>query len=314
MNRSLKLLIMVGILVVIGEHITYYLYADSSRGEVEFSGDRAYSILKQLMNLNRYYGAIGRDKVVDFIKKSLSLYVDRVILQKFKEKEKTTSKTFLLTNIIAQQNLEAKKRVILGTHWDTRLWAEEEMVPELRNKPIPGANDGGSGTAVLLALAPVTKKIKSLGIDYIFFDGEEFGRPWNDDYCKGSKYFAKNIREIYPVSLPSHAIIIDMVGDKDQNFYYEINSLENDSKFYELIWRIAKEIGYNSWIAKPKYSIIDDHIPLQKVGIKAVLIIDFDYPYWHTHKDTIDKISKESLERVGVVLYNILKELAKERD
>jgi Zn-dependent M28 family amino/carboxypeptidase len=103
---------------------------------------------------------------------------------------------------------------------------------------------------------------------------------------------------------PEYVIIVDMVGDADQQFYFERNS---SRELMEKIWNIASDLGYEEqFIKEYKWAIMDDHIPFLRRGIVAVDIIDFDYPYWHTTQDTPDKLSPESLERVGRVLEELL--------
>jgi hypothetical protein len=95
---------------------------------------------------------------------------------------------------------------------------------------------------------------------------------------------------------PLSVIIIDMVGDEDLEIYMERNS---DELLSQEIWDIAAGLGYEGFIHEYKYAMIDDHLPFRQQEIPAILIIDFDYPYWHTTQDTIDKISAASLEQVG---------------
>jgi len=87
-----------------------------------------------------------------------------------------------------------------------------------------------------------------------------------------------------------------MVGDEDLQLYYERNS---DRELAQELWHIASEQGHAAFFQTERYSLIDDHTPFLLAGIPAVDIIDFDYPYWHTTDDTLDKISASSLEQVG---------------
>ena len=130
-----------------------------------------------------------------------------------------------------------------------------------------------------------------------FFDFEDNGssgiQGW--DWIVGSSYMAENL-----TVLPAKMVLVDMIGDADQQLYYEANS---DHAIREEIWGIAAELGFaEQFIAQEKYSMIDDHIPFLRRGIPSIDIIDFDYPYWHTVEDTADKVSAESLERVGITL------------
>ena len=188
--------------------------------------------------------------------------------------------------------------IILGTHYDTRRRADRD--PENPHEPVLGANDGASGTAVLLELASAL----DLGrIPYqiwlTFFDAEDNGNLDGWDWIVGSSHLASRL-----TIEPRFVIVVDMVGDRDQQIYYEGNS---DPELMSAIWSVAAELGYgDAFIPVYRHALLDDHIPFARLGIPAVLIIDFDYPYWHTTGDTIDKISAESLERVGRTLETFL--------
>lgn len=200
-----------------------------------------------------------------------------------------------IRNIIAKRNDEAPQ-IILGAHYDTRMIADNDPDMSKRSEPVPGANDGASGVAVLLELA------RSLSNDIIptwlvFFDTEDNGRIEGWDWILGSRAFAEEI----PVA-PRAVVVVDMIGDADLNIYLERNSnvvIRNE------IWSIAENLGYDKqFINQEKYSMEDDHTPFLEAGIPAVDIIDFDYPYWHTTQDTPDKVSAESLQAVGETLWN----------
>jgi Zn-dependent M28 family amino/carboxypeptidase len=128
-----------------------------------------------------------------------------------------------------------------------------------------------------------------------FFDAEDRGRLDGWPFSVGARHMAQEL-DIRPQAV----VVVDMVGDADQNIYYERNS---DAELSSELWRIAGDLGYAEHIIpQPKHTIIDDHLPFIEQGIPAVDIIDFDYPYWHTLEDTADKISPTSLERVGRTL------------
>ena len=198
-----------------------------------------------------------------------------------------------IQNIIAYRGEEPPK-IILGVHYDTRMIADNDPDPTQRTEPVPGANDGASGVAVLLELARVLPK-ESAPVWLVFFDTEDNGRIEGWDWILGSQVFVREL-EFHPEAV----LIVDMIGDADQNIYIERNS---NPKLVKEIWDIASELGYEeSFIPEPKYSMFDDHTPFLQAGIPAIDIIDFDYPYWHTTGDTVDKVSAESLESVGTTL------------
>lgn len=190
--------------------------------------------------------------------------------------------------------------IVLGAHYDTRMLADQD--PEQPDAMVPGANDGASGVAVLLELARVLET-DTIGSEVwlVFFDAEDNGNIDGWDWIAGSSYFADNLSDE-----PTFVIVADMIGDADQQLYYERNS---NALLSTRLWATADELGYaDSFVPQIRYSMMDDHTPFLERGIPAVDIIDFDYPYWHTTGDTLDKISAESLERVGRTLEVFLEE------
>jgi glutaminyl-peptide cyclotransferase len=188
--------------------------------------------------------------------------------------------------------------VIVGAHYDTRRSADMEDASE----PVMGANDGASGAAVLLELARTLDRDKLRNEVWLaFFDAEDNGRLDGWEWCIGSGYMAQNLTVI-----PEAVVVVDMVGDIHQELYLEHNS---DPTLQVQLWDVAATLGYaDAFVAEYKYSIFDDHVPFARRDIPAVDIIDFDYPYWHTTRDTPDKVSPASLERVGRVVETWLEE------
>jgi glutaminyl-peptide cyclotransferase len=200
-----------------------------------------------------------------------------------------------LRNVIGKRG--EGRVVVLGAHYDTRPVADQD--PEHPNEPIVGANDGASGVAVLLELAGVLDQYELENEVWLaFFDGEDSGHLEGWPFCVGSAYMAEHL-----TVEPDWVIVVDMVGDADQQLYYEGNS---DQALRQRLWAIAANLGYETFVPEVRYSMVDDHVPFLNEGIRAVDIIDFDYPYWHTIEDTSDKVSPESLESVGRVLEELL--------
>ena len=198
-------------------------------------------------------------------------------------------------NIIAKLNAEPPQ-IILGAHYDTRFIADNDPDLTKRTEPVPGANDGASGVAVLLELARSLPK-DTPPIWLVFFDTEDNGRIEGWDWILGSRAFAEEI----PVR-PEAVVIVDMIGDADLNIYLERNS---NVTIRTEIWSTAEKLGYSEqFINVEKYNMLDDHTPFLEAGLPAVDIIDFDYPYWHTVQDTPDKVSAESLQAVGETLWH----------
>jgi len=186
--------------------------------------------------------------------------------------------------------------VLLGAHYDTRPSADQED-PDV---PVMGANDGASGVAVLLELARTLDVDASEHRVYLaFFDAEDSGYLNDWDWIVGSTYMAENWGAAGEPPLAA-MVLVDMIGDADQQVYYEANSHQALSQD---LWAIAGDLGYGDRIIPQiKHRMLDDHIPFAQRGIPAVDMIDFDYPYWHTTQDTPDKVSAESLEAIGRTL------------
>lgn len=196
---------------------------------------------------------------------------------------------------------DGEEWLIIGAHYDSRIRADQETDPVRKSEPVPGANDGASGVAVLLELARVLPiKFSNAEIWLVFFDLEDNGdiEPYNE-WILGSSCFVEQLPDLYLERTPAAAIIVDMIGDSDLQIFYEANSTASIRKE---IWDQANQLGYDQFIARQRYSIIDDHTPFLLAGIPAIDIIDFDYPYWHTLDDTSDKVSAQSLEAVGRTL------------
>ena len=196
-------------------------------------------------------------------------------------------------NIIAKRG--TGPLTIIGAHYDARRFADAELDPALKAKPVPAANDGASGVAVLLELARVLKPERlNEEVWLTFFDAEDNGDIGQWDWILGSTDVAAKLE-----STPKAVIVVDMIGDADQQIYYEQTS---NRELMQQIWQVAANLKYPTFIPEYKHSMIDDHTPFLRKGYPAITIIDFDYPYWHTVSDTIDKLSPQSLESVGRTL------------
>jgi glutaminyl-peptide cyclotransferase len=215
-----------------------------------------------------------------------------------------------MRNIIARWNPTAAQKVLYVTHWDTRPKAEQAVGADTL-KPIVGANDGTSGIALFLSIADALKaKPTTVGVDLVFVDGEDYGefRPTEVDVFIGSLYFAKHLPDAS--YSPAVAVVWDMIGDRSLQIFQEEISLGVAPETVARVWRKAESLGYaNFFIQQPKYPVRDDHVALHPAGIKAIDVIDLDYPYHHTLEDTADKVSAESLQVVGNVAVAVIREL-----
>ena len=221
---------------------------------------------------------------------------------------------------IPVRNLVARKGqgpvVILATHYDTRVRADRDPDPALRLEKVPGANDGGSGTAVLLELARLISEHYQVNneIRQLFFDAEDNGGidPWRQraeslgGWVIGSSLYARNLDlESQQIQF---VIVVDMVGDMEQRFPKESFSVAAAPDLVDTIWNTAASLGFGDvFLAESApLPVLDDHRPFIDRGLPALDIIDLDYPFWHTTQDTLDKVSPESLERIGMVLQTFL--------
>ena len=199
-----------------------------------------------------------------------------------------------IQNLLAYRTLEPPQ-ILLGAHYDSRLWADRDPDPAKQHEPVPGADDGASGVAVLLGLAHTLPK-NSVPVWLVFFDVEDNGNIPGWDWLLGSKAFAANM-----TAKPKEMILVDMVGGENLSLPIEGNSTPALSNS---IWQTAAGMGYKDiFTTQTKYDIEDDHIPFLQAGIPAADIIDIDYPYWHTTSDIPDHVSAQSLQIVGNVLW-----------
>jgi hypothetical protein len=268
----------------------------------EFDGQRAFGYLTQQMQFGpRIPGTPGHERTGDWILRRLRATADTVMVQAFTHVTRRGD-TLHLRNFFARFRPAATDRVLFLAHWDTRPHADQSRNLGQQRLPVPGANDGASGVAVLLGVADALKaKPPALGVDLLFDDGEDYGNfaTDSDDVLIGSRYFAAHQPAGYQ---PLFAVLFDMVGANDLQFYYEGYSAAAAPEVVDRVWRTAADLGYGR-IFQPgvKHTLIDDHVALQKGGIHAIDLVDFDYPPWHTTEDTIDKVSAASLQVVGDV-------------
>ncbi len=278
--------------VIIFFFISILLFGCVQSKPTSFDGSNAiYYIERQIEFGPRIPGSASSDAMRDFIKKEMELSGWIVNNQNFIFDQVN------LTNVIAKSS-NSPPKIIIGTHYDTRALSDNELSQSLKQTPVPGANDGASGTAVLLELGRTLSR-EELDIWFVFFDAEDQGNINNWEWSIGAQYFVNQLN--FP---PEYVIIIDMIGDANLEIYKENNST---ASLVESIWYEAEKLGYqSSFIQDYKYSIIDDHLPFINRGIPTCLIIDLDYPYWHTTKDNLGKVSGKSLEIIGDVLISWL--------
>lgn len=290
--RKKWMLLLAG-LVFLGALILLIVILTPPEKPREFNADRAYrDVVTQVDMGPRVPGSDAHARFRSWLVKDLKRSGWRV------ETQSEIELGHNLYNIIAKRG-SGRPWIILAAHYDSRYLADHDSQPDRQLQPVPGANDGASGVAVLLELARILPRHLSGQVWLVFFDGEDQGNIEGWDWILGSSAFVRDLRRY-----PDKMVLIDMIGDRDLQVFYERNS---DIDLSEDIWQTADKLGYGEvFIPLPKYQILDDHIPFQNAGIPAVDIIDFDYPYWHTSQDTANKVAPESLEIIGRTLLSWL--------
>jgi Zn-dependent M28 family amino/carboxypeptidase len=220
----------------------------------------------------------------------------------------TGGDSLTLTNVVARFRPDATRRILLLTHWDTRPTSDEAADPADRDTPLPGANDGGSGTAVLMELARVlAEQAPPLGVDLLFVDGEDYG-PTTADMFLGARRYAETLPD---EGRPIYGVLLDMVGDRDPRFPPEATSVEFAPIVVRKVWQAARRMGYAEYFPERAVGPLgDDHIPLLEAGLPTVDVVDFSYgpgnAWWHTPDDTADKLSATTLKMVGEVMAELI--------
>jgi hypothetical protein len=272
----------------------------------EFDGTAALRYIEtQLAFGPRIPGSPGHARMAAWLDSLLRTRSDSVIVQRWTHVTRAGD-SLPMINLLARFNPAAATRLLFLAHWDTRPKADGSGSRD-STLPVPGANDGGSGVAILLGMADALKKVApEVGVDLLFVDGEDYGSfdaGQDQDVLIGSRYYASNL----PAGeRPQYAVLFDMVGDRDLRILREGNSVTGAPDVVEMVWALAKQIGHaGSFVASDTGPIADDHVSLQQVGIRAIDVIDLDYGpgngWHHTLEDTIDKVSAASLQAVGDV-------------
>ena len=249
----------------------------------------------------RVPGTPGHDAVRDRIAADLRGLGAKVELQSFADT--VDGRPLALTNVIGRFGPAAGRRVALLAHYDSRPWCDRDPDPARRSLPLPGANDGGSGVAVLLEVAEVARRRPPpIGVDLVFLDGEDLGREDRpDDYCRGARGYAARLPAPGDAARPVAGFLFDMVGDRDLGIWDEGTSAQRAASLVDLVHEAARATGARHFHAGVRYTLTDDHVPLLDAGLPAVDVIDFDYPAWHTSRDLPDRCSAASLAEVARV-------------
>ena len=282
-----------------------------NRGEATvpspFNGDRALSYARTFMEFGpRVPGSEAHRRAGDWIVSEMRLRADTVFEQAWTHKTQAGA-SLPLRNIIARFRPMAEERLLYVTHWDSRPISEKSPTEEQRKLPTPGANDGGSGVGMFIALGDVLKATPpEIGLDLLFVDGEDYGTFSPDvDVLLGSTWFANHLPSAN--YQPLFGIVFDMIGETDLRIPQEGHSVNRAPEVVERVWRLAGDMGYgNIFVPSTTFEITDDHLPLLNKGLRVIDVIDLEYAYHHSVDDTIDKVSARSLKAVGDVAWRLL--------
>jgi Zn-dependent M28 family amino/carboxypeptidase len=287
-----------------------------------FNRDTAFHFIEEQLSFGpRVPNSDGHTACRQWITEILESYGGSVLEQNFNART-YFNQDIQGTNIIGQFNPTYKKRILLAAHWDTRYIAEEDDDVTMRDKPLPGADDGASGVAILLEIARTMKENPiNLGVDLIFFDAEDQGEREsnnNESWCLGSQYWSKNLH--IKNYRPKYGILLDMVGARNAMFNKEnVSGLYSHASqvhaLYTKVWNLAQGMGKGNYFIDSRISgIIDDHyfvnlytgIPMINIINKPVGSRQGFGDHWHTHNDDIDVIDKQTLSAVGQVVTAII--------
>jgi hypothetical protein len=288
-----------------------------------FSGEQALAEVRlQVAFGPRAPGSAGHRRARTYFADTLRALADRVRLQSFTyDGAGDSSRAQTGTNIIASFTPEARERVLLAAHYDTRPAADEDPDAAKRGRPVPGANDGASGVAVLLELARLfERRPPDVGVDLVLFDLEDMGESAaqadstradstrsRTPFAIGARHFAERMEAAGPSRRPDYGILLDMVCDRNLRIPKEGHSLRRAPAVVEKVWTAAREVGASAFVEQRGPAIMDDHVPLLDVGIPMVDLIHAPFPwYWHTTMDTPAQCSAASLDQVGEVVANVV--------
>lgn len=275
-------------------------------------GKRAFGYLEKICELGpRVAGTRANVQQRQMAAEHFTKLGAKVEEQPFRYPHPLTGRPVDMANLVASWHPERLKRVVLCAHYDTRPQADEEINPDRIRKPFIGANDGASGVALLMEIANHLDKIETpWGVDLVLFDGEELvygNNPRRGEYFLGSTrfaqvYAAKQRQRSRPRVEYVAGILFDMVGGKHLLIKREPNSMDKAPGVMREVWAVARQLGARSFSNEVGREVMDDHLPLNQVGIPTIDLIDFDYPFWHKIDDLPENCSPESLAEVGRVV------------
>lgn len=279
-----------------------------------FNADSAYAFIEAQVAFGpRVPGTPEHDKCADWIAGKMKSFGLEVEVQKAPA-TLYTGRMITMQNIMAKYKPERTERILLVAHWDTRHIADRDTGRV--NEPIDGANDGGSGVAVLMEIGRIiAEKDPGIGVDFLFVDAEDHGQPGGDPetWCLGSQYWAQTVKTDY-VKTVRYGILLDMVGARGAIFPREGTSVYYASGVVEKVWSAAHNLGYSNYFSNNVIGeTVDDNLFInQYARIPCIDIVHYDPaeqdygPFHHRHTDNMDIIDKSTLDAVGKVVVDVI--------
>jgi hypothetical protein len=293
----------------------------SSGPRTAFDGQAAYAMVKTQVAFGpRVPGTQGWRKTGAWIVARLEALGDSVTERRWRHVT-PSGDTIPMHDIVAHIAPSNPRRVLYLAHWDTRPTADNDPVLGNQKRPIPGANDGASGVALLLQVAAALNKTPpDVGVDLLFVDGEDYGdfSRWSDtasdpNVLIGSTHYAAHMDT---TRKPLFGVLWDMIGDRDLDIHQEANSARAAPDVVARVWKTARQLGYSKYfIDDVGESVVDDQMPFLRRGVRVIDVIDYDYGprdamhrdgWHHTLEDTPDKVSATSLQVVGDVAVELV--------
>ncbi|HBX65265.1 MAG TPA: hypothetical protein DEG32_03635 [Balneolaceae bacterium] len=291
-------------------------FSEKGREVPSFNSDSAYHFVQQQVDFGpRVPNSEAHKEAMNFFKEKLQSYAgnNAVFVQEFNAEG--YDEDLELGNVIAAFNLTSPDRIMLSAHWDSRPRAD--MDSTRKDEGILGADDGGSGVAVLLELARMFRdNPPPIGVDIVLFDGEDYGESGSlEKYFLGSRYWSNN--PPVPGYSPRFGILLDMVGAEGAKFPKEQYSVRYAPNLVDEVWNIAEEKGYDNYFLNEQGAAVSDvHVIVnEQAKIPIINIINHSRterggtafaPHWHTHGDNMDIISRETMQAVGDVVAELI--------
>lgn len=280
----------------------------------EFSADSAYAYLARQVGFGpRVPGTAPHAACAAWLEAELRRHgADSVIVQRFPG----------VVNIMGRYNPDARQRILLAAHWDTRPWADAEDDSSLHSKPIDGANDGASGVGVLLEIARQLGSVRpESGVDILFVDAEDSGDSGDDtSWCVGTQRWAGDTPYGPESPAPAFAIVLDMVGGRGARFHREALSVSQAPSVVDRVWATAAAIGHGDiFVNEPGGALVDDHLFIYRAGIPAIDIVESRNeqtgsfpPTWHTLADNLSNIDRVPLRAAGETVMTLIRNFQKQ--